>query len=97
MEKRNTMRFVVLALVVVVAAVSVVILGGLASEMPDGFEWSLFEYAGVEEPHSVFEGIFAFFGEGAIFDVITGAIGIVAVFGLGFVFFRLLARRNEQA
>ncbi|MFO7835984.1 MAG: hypothetical protein R6V83_04960 [Candidatus Thorarchaeota archaeon] len=97
MEGQNAMKFVVLILIVLIAAVSVIILGGFASNMPDGFEWSLFEFAGVGEPRSSFEGIFAFLEEGAVTDVITGAIGIVAVFALGVFLFWLLARRTEQA
>ena len=43
---------------------AVVVLVGLASENPDGFEWALFVFAGVAEPEHGFAGIFASLGEG---------------------------------
>ncbi|NHJ13564.1 MAG: hypothetical protein EAX95_07790, partial [Candidatus Thorarchaeota archaeon] len=77
MERTTLTRFVLPAIVVLVIIIGVVILGGIASENPDGFEWALFDFAGVEEPEGGFPGIFSFLGEGPLVDVLTGALGIV--------------------
>jgi hypothetical protein len=81
--------------VVLVAVISLVVLTGLASENPDGFEWALFEFAGVEEPAGGFEGIWSFLGEGPLVDVLTGSIGILVVLVIGYIFFKLTSRKNE--
>lgn len=94
MEQNESAKFVLPIVVVLIAIVSVVILGGLASGNPDGFEWSLFDYAEVVEPKGGFEGIWSFLGEGPVVDVITGVIGIVGVLLLGYLLFRLTSRRN---
>jgi cobalt/nickel transport system permease protein len=64
--------------VVSIILVAFMILTGLASENPDGFEWALFVFAGISEPTHGFEGV----------DLITGMIGIFAAIGLGFLIFR---------
>lgn len=87
-------RFVLPAILVVVIIISIVILGGLASGNPDGFEWTLFEFAGVHEPEGVFGGIFSFLGEGAAIELATGIIGILFVLVLGYLFFLVSSRRN---
>jgi hypothetical protein len=81
--------------VVLIAVISIVILAGLASDNPDGFEWALFDFAGVQEPEGGFEGILSFLGEGPLVDVLTGAIGILIVLVIGYVFFRVASRKNE--
>ncbi len=94
MERNESAKFVLPIVVVLIAIVSIVILGGLASGNPDGFEWSLFDYAEVTEPEGSFEGIWSFLGEGLVVDVITGVVGIVGVLLLGYLLFRLTSRRN---
>lgn len=82
-------------LILSLAIVAVVILFGLASQNPDGFEWSLFDYAGVTEPEGGFEGIWSFLGEGMIVDVATGIIGILAILFLGYALFRITSRKSD--
>jgi hypothetical protein len=94
MERNESAKFVLPIVVVLIAIVSIVLLGGLASGNPDGFEWSLFDYAEVAEPEGGFEGIWSFLGEGQVIDVITGVIGIVGVLLLGYLLFRLASRKN---
>ena len=94
MERSKQLKFVIPIVVVLVAAISLVILTGLASENPDGFEWALFEFAGVEEPEGGFEGIWSFLGEGPLVDVVTGSIGILLVLIIGYIFFRVTSRKN---
>ena len=93
---RNTLFKVVLPIVVVLIAItSFLILTGLASENPDGFEWALFEWAGVGEPEGGYQGIFSFLGEGPIIDAVTGGIGIIIVLVLAFIFFKYTSRKAE--
>ena len=92
MERSKQLKFVIPIVVVLIAAISIVILAGLASENPDGFEWALFDFAGVEEPEGGFGGIWSFLGEGPIVDVITGSIGIVAILIIGYIFFKYMSK-----
>ena len=95
MDRDTLVRFVLPALVLLIVITSFVVLTGLASENPDGFEWSLFDWAGVPEPESGFAGIFAFLGEGPLVDVFTGAIGIILVLILAFAFFKFTSKKTE--
>ena len=88
-------KFVLPVILVVVIIISVVILGGLASGNPDGFEWTLFEFAGVPEPEGGFGGIWSFLGEGAAIEVATGVFGILFVLVVGYLFFLYSSRRSE--
>jgi hypothetical protein len=88
-------RKYVLPLIAVIVVVSFVIILGIASQNPDGFEWSLFEFAGIQEPEGGFGGIWSFLGDGVIIDLITGVIGIVAILILGYAFFWITSRKSE--
>ncbi|MFW9931494.1 MAG: PDGLE domain-containing protein [Candidatus Thorarchaeota archaeon] len=93
---RDTLFKVVLpTIIILVAITTVLILSGLASENPDGFEWALFEWAGISEPESGYEGLFAFLGEGPLVDAITGGIGIVLILVIAYIFFRYTSRKEE--
>ncbi|TFG26710.1 hypothetical protein EU528_13965 [Candidatus Thorarchaeota archaeon] len=94
MDRNEAIKYV-LPLILVIAIISAVILLGLASQNPDGFEWSLFDFAGVGEPEGGFEGIWAFLGEGVAVDLLTGIIGIVAILILGYAFFWMTSRKSE--
>ncbi len=94
MEKDTYTRFVIPVVIVLVAVISIIILGGLASENPDGFEWALFDFAGVTEPESGFPGLFSFLGEGPLVDVLTGAVGIVIVLFIGLLIFKATSRKE---
>ncbi|MHA1615239.1 MAG: PDGLE domain-containing protein, partial [Candidatus Thorarchaeota archaeon] len=54
MDRKETIRYVI-PLILVIAIVTAVILLGAASQNPDGFEWALFDFAGVGEPEGGFE------------------------------------------
>jgi hypothetical protein len=95
MERSKELKFVIPIVVFLIAVISIVILAGLASENPDGFEWALFDFAGFEEPEGGFEGIWSFLGEGPIVDVLTGSIGILIVLVIGYIFFRITSRKSE--
>ena len=95
MERSKHLKFVIPVVLVLIATISLVILTGLASENPDGFEWALFGFAGIEEPTSGFDGIWSFLGEGPLVDVLTGSIGILVVLIIGYIFFRVTSRKNE--
>ncbi|MFW9846442.1 MAG: energy-coupling factor ABC transporter permease, partial [Candidatus Thorarchaeota archaeon] len=75
-----------IAITMILAALA--IFSGFASSNPDGFEWALFDFAGVLEPENAFAGIWSRFGEGPVIDVVTGSIGIVLVLSLGLLLFR---------
>jgi hypothetical protein len=94
MDRNEAIKYV-LPLILVIAIVSAVILLGFASQNPDGFEWSLFNFAGVGEPEGGFEGIWAFLGDGVAVDLLTGIIGIVAILILGYAFFWMTSRKSE--
>lgn len=94
MEKDEVTRYGLPILLVVVVVVAVIIFG-LASQNPDGFEWTLFDFAGVDEPEGGFEGIWSFLGEGTAVEVATGLIGIVAILLLSYGFFWSISRRTK--
>lgn len=94
MDRKEAIRYG-LPLTLVIVIVSAVIVLEVASQNPDGFEWSLFDFAGVSEPEGGFEGIWAFLGEGVFVDLITGIIGIVAIFILGYGFFWMTSRKAK--
>jgi hypothetical protein len=94
MERSEVIKYgipVILAIVLVTA----VIMLGLASQNPDGFEWTLFDFAGISEPEGGFQGIWAFLGESTVVEVATGIIGIVVIFTLGYGFFYITSRRSK--
>jgi len=95
MDRNTVVRVIIPALIVIIAIISLVILTGFASENPDGFEWSLFEWAGITEPEGGFPGIFSFLGEGPIVDVVTGGIGIALILVVAYLFFKFTARKSE--
>jgi len=94
MEKETYIKFVIPAVVVLVAIIGITILSGLASDNPDGFEWAVFDFAGVAEPEGGFPGIFSFLGEGPLVDVLTGAVGIVIVLFIGLLIFKVTSRKE---
>ena len=94
MDRKEVLRYLVPLIVVVIIVTTVIVLG-IASSNPDGFEWALFDFAGVGEPEGGFEGIWAFLGEGVGVDVLTGIVGIVAILLLGYGFFKITARKSE--
>jgi len=95
MNRDTLLKVVLPTIIILVVITTVLILTGIASENPDGFEWALFEWAGVTEPEGGYEGIFSFLGEGPLVDAITGGIGIVAILLIAFLFFRYSSRREE--
>lgn len=94
MDRKEMIKYA-LPLVVVVIIVSAVIVLGLASQNPDGFEWSLFEFAGVTEPEGGFEGIWVFLGEGVTIEVMTSIVSIIVILLVGYGVFWLFSRKNQ--
>ncbi|TFH06720.1 MAG: hypothetical protein E4H14_10180 [Candidatus Thorarchaeota archaeon] len=92
---RNEIIKYALPLIIAIALVTAIIILGMASQNPDGFEWSLFNFAGVDEPESGFDGIWAFLGDGAAIEAVTGIISILAILFIGYGFFWLFARKTE--
>jgi hypothetical protein len=82
-------------LVLAIVLVTAVIMLGLASQNPDGFEWTLFDFVGVAKPEGGFQGIWAFLGETTVAEVATGMIGIVTLLVLGYAFFWITSRKSE--
>ena len=93
MAQKEGIRYAIVVAVVVTAILTAIILLGLASQAPDGFEWSLFEFAGIPEPEPFYPGIWSFLGEGAAIEAIAGAIGVFLVLIIGYLLFTLLSRR----
>jgi ABC-type glycerol-3-phosphate transport system permease component len=94
MDRNEAARYGI-PLVLAIVLVTAVIVLGLASQNPDGFEWSLFDFAGITEPTGGFEGIWAFLGNSTIVDVMTGIIGIIAILFLGYAFFWVTSRKTK--
>ena len=92
---RTEARKYILPLITVIVVISFVIVFGIASQNPDGFEWSLFNFAGIQEPEGGFGGIWSFLGDGVAVELITGVIGIVAILILGYAFFWMASRKSE--
>lgn len=82
-------------LVLAIALVTAVIMLGLASQNPDGFEWTLFSFAGFPEPEGGFQGIWAFLGQTTVAEVATGIIGIVVLLAMGYAFFWVTSRKSK--
>jgi hypothetical protein len=77
-----------------VIILSVVILGNLASANPDGFEWAFFEIGEITEVEGGFGGVFAFLGDSALAELVSGVVGIVIVLVIGYGFFYFSSRRE---
>ena len=95
MDRNTAFKVIIPVTVVLIAIISILILTGLASANPDGFEWALFDWAGIEEPEGGFGGIFSFLGEGPIVDAVTGGIGIIAILIVAYLFFKFTSRKTE--
>lgn len=95
MDRNTVVRIIIPVIVLLTVVISVLVVSGLASENPDGFEWALFEWAGIAEPEGGFGGIFAFLGEGPIVDAVTGGIGIIVILIIAYLFFKFTSRRTE--
>jgi len=95
MDRHTLLRVIFPVVIVLTAIISFLILTGLASDNPDGFEWSLFHWAGFAEPEGGFGGIFAFLGESRATDIVAGGTGIVLVLIIAYLFFKLTARKTE--
>jgi len=87
-SRRQLMNQTIPVVAASIIITAIVVLVGLASENPDGFEWALFVFAGVAEPEHGFEGIFASLSGGQFLDVLLGSFGILIALGLGFLVFR---------
>jgi hypothetical protein len=94
MAKIEGMRYAMLFALVLVAILSVIVLFELASSAPDGFEWSLFEFVGIEEPEPWYAGLWSFMEEGPVTDAIAGAVGVFLVLFLAHILFTQLAKRT---
>ncbi|NHI89961.1 MAG: hypothetical protein EAX87_10580 [Candidatus Thorarchaeota archaeon] len=84
---------IVVASIIITATV---VLFGLASRNPDGFEWALFVFAGIAEPENGFEGIFASLGQGQFLNIFLGSIGILIALALGIMVFRKATRDHSH-
>lgn len=94
MNRKESLKYTI-PLVLVIIIVTSLILLGVASQNPDGFEWALFDFAGLTEPEGGFAGIWSFLGEGVFVNAFTGIVGIIAVLIIGYGFFRLTSRKTE--
>jgi len=95
-DRRELVKQTIPVVAASVIITSIVVLIGLASENPDGFEWALFVFAGVAEPEHGFSGIFSSLGEGQFLDLFLGSVGILFALGLGFMIFRRTKHGHEH-
>jgi hypothetical protein len=94
MERSEMIKYGIPVILAIILVTGVIMLG-LASQNPDGFEWTLFDFAGITEPEGGFPGIWAFLGESTVVEVATGIIGIVVILILGYGFFYIASRRSK--
>ncbi|MGY5854809.1 MAG: hypothetical protein RTU92_14670 [Candidatus Thorarchaeota archaeon] len=94
MSSTDYKKFVIPVTLFLIVAVGLLIITGLASGLPDGFEWAFFEFSEVGEPESDFTGIWGFLGEGEMVDAFTSAIGIVIVLVLGILLFKAVSKKE---
>jgi hypothetical protein len=95
LNHQSIKRFVFPTLLVVMGLLALVILAGLASQNPDGFEWAVFDFAAIMEPEGGFAGIWAFLGEGPLVDLLTGTVGVLVVLGLACLLFWVASRKSK--
>lgn len=95
MDRNTVVRIIIPVIVLLTVVISVLVVSGLASENPDGFEWALFDWAGIHEPEGGFVGIFSFLGEGPLVDAVTGGIGIIAILIIAYLFFKFTSRKTQ--
>ena len=95
MDRHTLLRVILPVVVILTVIISFLILTGLASSNPDGFEWSLFHWAGIAEPEGGFAGILAFLGESPAADIVAGGTGIVVILIIAYLFFKLTARKTK--
>ena len=95
-KPRFTIKKAASVLAISLILISSITLFGLASENPDGFEWAIFQYAGVLEPEHGFEGIWSFLGDNQIVNAFTGSVGIFAVLGLAYLIFRRSSQEGHD-
>jgi hypothetical protein len=94
MNKNESVRYLLPFIAAIVIVIGV-ILFGLASQNPDGFEWSLFSVAGIPEPEGGFQGIWAFLGDGVFVEALTSIIGILAILLIGYGVFWVFSRKTQ--
>ena len=95
-EKKSILRQTIPVIAASIIGVAFMVLTGLASQNPDGFEWAFFSFAGITEPTQGFEGVWSFLAEGQFTEVITGSIGILVVIGLGYMIFRRASKEPHE-
>ncbi len=95
-DRQQLLKQTIPVIVASIIITTVVVLAGLASQNPDGFEWALFVFAGVAEPEHGFEGIFAFLGEGQFLDVLLGSLGILLALSISFIVFRSTKKEHSH-
>jgi len=86
-----------LPVLLIIIALLVLILGRLASHLPDGFEWAVYVFAGIPEPSTLFQGLWSFLGDGPVAEFSAGVIGIGLVMTLSYVLFWAMSRRNRSS
>lgn len=84
-------KSVVLTILLVGLALVVVLAAGLSSNLPDGFEWAFFVYAGLPEPSVGFDGILSFLGQGLVVQILIGISGMMIALALGYALFRTIS------
>lgn len=93
-ESASRRRLVVLVTLVSIVLLALVVLSGFTSANPDGLEWSLFDFAGLTKPDTLFAGVWAIIGEGPLVEALSGAVGVLLVLGLAYLVFWHLSRRG---
>jgi hypothetical protein len=89
-------KSVFLTILLLALALVIILAGGLASSLPDGFEWAFFVVAGLPEPSSGFDGIWSFLGQGLAVEVLKGMTGMLMVLTLGYAVFRITSKKSGR-
>jgi hypothetical protein len=89
-------KSVFLTVLLLALALVIILASGLASSLPDGFEWAFFVYAGLPEPGSAFDGIWSFLGQGLAVEILKGITGMLMALTLGYAVFRITWRKSGR-
>ena len=96
MKESMNPKSVFLTILLLALALVIILAGGLASSLPDGFEWAFFVYAGFPEPSSGFDGIWSFLGQGLTIEILKGITGMLMALTLGYAVFRIASRKSGR-
>lgn len=96
MKRFKTKKLIVPTVAVVVLGLLASLVGAFAVQIPDGFEWVVFIFAGLTEPQPTEAGIWSFLGQGPVVKAIAGMLGVMLTFFVGHAAFKALSGKTRS-